>query len=422
MILKILSIAFILFLTMLISGVVCGDEFRMPPDTPGVYKATTMNSENPNLLIGGIGQNGRDPAQNDQYIKMAEQIGAIYIPTYYTGAQETDAAEVNLAASWYNTYVYPNGLTYKPTYQNGLENNALTDETYNTIVAYSGGTVTAVTALAEQGVKCHTLILISPIRGTPYENPMIPIDPKTTLTATKQDELYKETVKGLLDSGAVQRIVIIQSTDDRIQFGGFYQAQFKEGEVAGIDVYPVDLKSSGEEAHKEIFGEYAKDHLKIGKNGRVYYSSQPISQETTPSAALAALGIGFPQLSPSTSGISWFSDQNKDGSDGLETSGATYSDKANDVWYVDAFYWSGDRNLLEKPAAPYRFASGEINTYGYNWIYLPYSRTGITFTPGYADWAVDTLASMGISIGAGVGPLDDGQVGGGLGGGGGEGW
>ncbi len=130
-----------------------------------------------------------------------------------------------------------------------------------------------------------------------------------------------------------------------------------------------------------------------------------------------------PQLSPySTSGISWSSDQNKGGSDGLETTGTTYSDKANDVWYVDAFYWSGDRNLLEKPAAPYRFASGEINTYGYNWIFLPYSQTGIRFSPGYADWAADTLASMGISVGAGVGPLDDGQVGGGLGGGGGESW
>lgn len=409
MILKIRSIAFILFLTMLISGVVYGDEFRMPPDAPGVYKATTMNSENPNLLIGGIGQNGRDPAQNDQYIKMAEQIGAMYIPTYYTGAQGTDAAEVNLAASWYNTYVYPNGLTYKPTYQNGLENNALTDETYNTIVAYSGGTVTAVTALAEQGVKCHTLILISPIRGTPYENPMIPIDPKTTLTATKQDELYKETVKGLLDSGAVQRIVIIQSTDDRIQFGGFSQAQFKEDEVAGIDVYPVDLKSSGEEAHKEIFGEYAKDHLKIGKNGRVYYSSQPISQETTPSAALADLGLGFPGLSPETSG---FSLRSVDGTNVPETSGASYFDQANNVWYIDAYGWRWtDKSLYERPAAPRRFVSGELNTYGYNWIYLPYERTGMTHGPDYDAWVEEYLASMGQSApSAGYGLLiDEGQ-------------
>jgi len=411
MILKIRSIAFILFLTMLSSGVVYGDEFRMPPDAPGVYKATTMNSENPNLLIGGIGQNGRDPAQNDQYIKMAEQIGAMYIPTYYTGAQGTDAAEVNLAASWYNTYVYPNGLTYKPTYQNGLENNALTDETYNTIVAYSGGTVTAVTALAEQGVKCHTLILISPIRGTPYENPMIPIDPKTTLTATKQDELYKETVKGLLDSGAVQRIVIIQSTDDRIQFGGFSQAQFKEGEVAGIDVYPVDLKSSGEEAHKEIFGEYAKDHLKTGKNGRVYYSSQPISQATTPSAALAALGLGFPELSPDASG---FSVTNAGETDVPETSGVSYFDQANDVWYIDAFEWHyGDRSNYDKPAAPRRFVSGELNTFGYNWVSLPYSRTGMTYDQDYFNWCAETLAALGQSApSAGYGLLiDDSQSG-----------
>jgi len=67
-------------------------------------------------------------------------------------------------------------------------------------------------------------------------------------------------------------------------------------------------------------------------------------------AALSALGIGTPQLSPSDSGIIWFSDQSRDAP---ETSGdKTYFDKANDVWYVDAFSWSGDRSQHSKPAAP----------------------------------------------------------------------
>lgn len=114
---------------------------------------------------------------------------------------------------------------------------------------------------------------------------------------------------------------------------------------------------------------------------------------TTPIAALAALGIGTPQLSPSDSSIIWLSDPNEDVP---ETSGETYFDKANDVWYIDAFEWHGDRGLYDKPAAPYRFVSGELNTWGYNWIYLPFERTGLTYDQGYYDWAAETLASMGM--------------------------
>ncbi len=126
-------------------------------------------------------------------------------------------------------------------------------------------------------------------------------------------------------------------------------------------------------------------------------------------------GLGIPQLSPSTSGPSWSPDQNKERSDIPETSGTTFIDQANNVWYIDAFSWSGDRSLYDKPAAPYRFISGELNTYGYNWIYLPFERTGMTYDQGYADWVSETLASMGMSApSAGYGLLiDEGQNGGG---------
>lgn len=274
MLLKAQSMTFILFLLMLSSGVVFGDEIRADMDAPGEYKPDTMNQESPNLLIGGIGQNGPNPEDNPNYTELAYQIGAMYIPMYYSDeAGLEDEGQVNLAASWFKSYIYPNGLTYWPKYENGLENTALTDKTYNTIVAYSGGTVTAVTALAEQDVKCHTLILISPIRGAPYKNPLIPVDIETALTFPNQDKSYKDAVKGLLDSGAVQRIVIIQSSkDDRIAFGTHYQARFNKGEVSGIDVYNIKLETSGEQGHLEIF-EHAKDHLTLGRNGRVYYES-----------------------------------------------------------------------------------------------------------------------------------------------------
>ncbi len=201
--------------------------------------------------------------------------------------------------------------------------------------------------------------------------------------------------------------------------------QFKTRQSEITNLFDVNSVNSISHPNKDGASEYARViESSIGSKGPGWLTSTAPANTGIPKSLLKKeflASLKTPMLSP-TSGISWVSDQNKAGTDGLETSGATYSDKANDVWYVDAFYWSGDRNLLEKPAAPYRFASGEINTYGYNWIFLPYSQTGIRFSPGYADWAADTLASMGISVGAGVGPLDDGQVGGGLGGGGGESW
>jgi hypothetical protein len=143
-------------------------------------------------------------------------------------------------------------------------------------------------------------------------------------------------------------------------------------------------------------------------------------QKMNKAAELANQRLGTPQLSPSTSGVSWSSDQPNGGSDMSKTSdtseksGTLYTDKANDMWYVDALSWSGDKNLLPKPAAPLHFASGELNTYGYNWVYLPYEQTGITYSQGYLDWVGETLASMRSGLGAGVGPLvDEGQNGGG---------
>lgn len=121
-----------------------------------------------------------------------------------------------------------------------------------------------------------------------------------------------------------------------------------------------------------------------------------------------------PMLSP-TSDTSGFSVQNKDGTDVPETSGVTYFDQANDVWYIDAFSWSGDRGQYDKPAAPGRFVSGELNTFGYNWVSLPSSRTGLWYDQGYFDWCTETLASLGQSApSAGYGLLiDESQSGGG---------
>lgn len=141
-------------------------------------------------------------------------------------------------------------------------------------------------------------------------------------------------------------------------------------------------------------------------------SQEDDAGEGKTSLAALMLQIGSPLLVPE---ITWFSDQSKEGSEEQDQSGVSYFDQANDVWYIDAYSWSGDKSLYDKPAAPLHFISGELNTYGYNWVFLPYSQTGISYTQGYLDWVTETLASMGQSApSAGYGLLiDDSQNGGG---------
>lgn len=134
------------------------------------------------------------------------------------------------------------------------------------------------------------------------------------------------------------------------------------------------------------------------------------SGSASSSSKLAKHGLGAPQLSPSTADTFGFSTQNSEGANApkiTDNADGTYLDKKTDVWYVDAFEWSGDRGL-PKPAAPLHFVSGELNTYGYNWVYLPYSQTGMTYSPGYRNWVEEYLASIGSAgTGAGVGTLID---------------
>jgi len=277
MVLEKRSFALMLLLIMLFSGVVSGVDTNWLQGSseviPGVYKPTTMNEENPNLLIGGIRQNSSDPNKDTAEKEMADQLGAIYVPTYYSGPAKDQADEIKKIASDV-LEVRKASLSgkegYEATYQNGLKSDSLKGKTYNTIVAYSGGTVSAVTALEKQGVRCHTLILISPMIG---------------MEGGSTDLVYKNQIKQLLESGAAQRIVVIQSPDDQPTGNIIYQAKFKKDEISGVDVYDVDLKTTGIDAHKEIFYEYAKEHLKRGSNGRVYY--MPSGADRNPPIVLA---------------------------------------------------------------------------------------------------------------------------------------
>jgi hypothetical protein len=302
MLLKIRSLAFILLLAMLFSGVVCGK----------------------NLLIGGIDQDQKEISDNAAF---ASQIHANYEPTYTEDKTLSNAQEVRDAA------------LDKPTKQNGLDLSELKGQSYDTIVAYSGGTASAITALdpkSKQGVTCNTLILISPmsagvpdwylvaagvasgVAGTvaavpgavlgaatgpaaPVAAPVLAVFgftvgagamgmATTPLAEQLARDNYQAQINRILSSNppVVKNIIVIQSEKDKLPLDYVYQARFPQGtkNVNGIQitVHNVDLKGTGKDAHIELFT-YAKANLKTDKTdntGKVYYvPDQPtLNQES----------------------------------------------------------------------------------------------------------------------------------------------
>lgn len=411
--LKIWQLALMLFLLMAVSGVVSGK----------------------NLLIGGIWQSSEDQLTNQNWAKLfSDKYGAEYeyIPTYSNGAE--DVADVTKATP--KMVVYKDSSTgaiaplietasWERTDNNGLNNpllDGVNNDHYDIIYAHSGGARTAVTALLYQGVTADTLVLIAPAMGS------------------EDRELYLWEIQQLLYSEPpiVKNIVVYQSVSEHkglvgLPLSNLWEGIFNPGDIVSdkFKIYNLNDEQlggkTGIDAHKQMWDtalnlELDRDPLTIAPKPtdeellkyNIDHNAVQGNFIKDPIKELFQKGLGFPLLS-STSDTSGFSSQNKEETDVPETSGATYLDKANNVWYVDAFSWSGDRSLLEKPAAPYRFISGEINTYGYNWIYLPLEQTGLRYSPGYADWVADTLASMGISAPtAGYGLLvDESQNGGG---------
>ena len=450
MVLKIWSLAIVSLLVMLFSGVVCGVEYS-------------------NLLLGGIGQEESPCAEpcssaaNSNYKGIAADLDAYYFPMYTYANRFDNIGEVQSAA------------TGDPTDQNGLTNAALhgtenDPKEYDTILAYSGGTATALTALAnydEYRVTCDTLILVSPMSAGVSDEIFAKIrktyeedcdgtacakllgnswDIKTANDQTTAN--YRAQVRVILESDppVVNNIVVITSPQDELipfvsyifQVRDFeqYTSETEGGRTVDINpaisittqVVPLtQLEDNGEEAHRQLFSEYAKNHLSNTDGGVVEFNPEGnpavVEEVEKPNLAVEALGLGAPLLSPPSSDISWFSDKNNEGSGVSEASGVSetsggdlYTNKKDDVWYIDALrYEFGDKSNYQKPGAPLRFASGEFNSYGYRWIYQPYEQTGIPYSQGYLNWVEEYLASIGSSgPGAGAGLLvDDGPNGGG---------
>ena len=160
-------------------------------------------------------------------IGLCDQNQAIYVPAYYSNNLVSHCQEVDNAAKLI------------PTDQNGLLSYALNKMGYDTIIGYSGGTATAVTALYKLGVKCDTLILISPMKGT------------------LSDPDYENEIKAILTSGAVNHIEVIWSLKEDIPskpIPAFYEAQISSSwdSKNRITVHEEPLtqdKNNGLQAH-----------------------------------------------------------------------------------------------------------------------------------------------------------------------------
>lgn len=257
------SLAFLLLLIMLFSGVSCG------------Y----------NLILGGINQSEPcvepcSSAANDDYKEIAASLDAYYFPMYYKDLG-SNIEEVRKAALG------------EASEQNGLENGALKNHHYETIVAYSGGTSTAVTALADKtkyGLTCDKLVLVSPMAagirldmpetsGASPEGDLV-IDILQIAADIENAKLYfKKQVDEIRANNPNIKIIVIQSPDDKPSLlSDTYQYWF-DGKDPGIEVYEADLTKTGEEAHKEIFFNYAASHLANDGSGIKF---SPTGQSTKP--------------------------------------------------------------------------------------------------------------------------------------------
>jgi len=281
-----------------------GPGFVRPEVSPPEVIPQVYNQGKPNLFIGGIQQKGPDPNQNDQaYRTFADQNQAIYVPTYYSGDLIKDGVEVDNAAQSIRTY------------ENGLKDAALNDQKYGTIFAYSGGTTSVVTAMAEQNVKADTLILISPMRGGLGQGASLAASSDLKSNFDWQGEFAKNIQK-ILASGT--KIIVIQSPDDNPPLGSDYQYKFPTDTSSAITVYSVNLAKrgltpidQGVNAHLDIFFVYAKNHIRNGvvtpDKPLVVTPAKPLKAFLTKNA-LTSLGLASPLLSPPSSDMSNWAD------------------------------------------------------------------------------------------------------------------
>ena len=369
------------------------------------------------LFINGIDTSKTDQDNIQKWVdtlNLNPEYDAHYVPTFGPGI-DVGTQEVKKATPVVNFQKDPTGLLEEPLYAseptptdlNGLNNGLLNNgEDYNTIYAHSGGTRTAVTALMTQNVKTDTLVLMSPVTYT-----------------IESKESFNNELRYLLQTGKVNKIIVYESPTDNLPGGEFYQMKYDPNNpginpIKGtFEVRKLDLGIF--DAHKQMWYTVLKDDfgsspvatpnplqkvgsalkkslMSLAKNFAQYGMTSPLlappSSEMTPSAMSSS------QYSEVSTGPNGNNPQT-----GYAQVGNMY------VWYLDQFHWEGQPDPAHPgvPAVPLHFTNGALNTYGYGWIDLPYSQTGMTYDQGYADMVSAYVASNGgfNGVAAGAGPL-----------------
>lgn len=260
MVLKIWSLVIVSLLVMLHLGVVSGADLSFK-SFYAPYYPDNINHKEPNLFIGGILQKSPNADRTDsKWRDFADNNKAIFVPTYYS-LLDANLVAVNLAAQ--SGRQVDGSTIFGATDENGLTRNELNGKKYNTIIAYSGGTTTVVTAMADQNVEAKTLILISPIMGGALGD-----------TFDYKGEFEKRLQK-IISKGT--KIIVIQSPDDTLPLGdesliaAGYQYRFPVSNIPAdswlseIAVHNVELGKSGVGGHQDIFDTYAMENIKSGR-------------------------------------------------------------------------------------------------------------------------------------------------------------
>ena len=224
------------------------------------YVPTTVNKAKPNLFVGGILQKSPNADLTDQkWRDFASNNNAIFVPAYYSGSIVSDTSAVNDAAK--SGTIDENGLTRKgATGENGLIRDELNEYSpgksrqYGTIIGYSGGTTTVVKAMATQGVKADTLILISPMQGWILNDNF------------DWNAEFENNIETILSLNHGIKIIVLQSENDILPFE-LGQYKFMKGRFPNnVEMHNVKLENCGAipPCHNYFFDTYAMENIKNG--------------------------------------------------------------------------------------------------------------------------------------------------------------
>jgi hypothetical protein len=279
MVFRIQYLTFILSIIMLFSSIGSSTDFE-------VYTPSSYDSNHPNLFVGGILEKSSNGDSAEQkWRDFADHNNAVFVPAYYSreilfdptnvDPMALDINAVNAAARSEATDL--NGLTRDELGANG-------PRSYGTIIGYSGGTTSVITAMAVQDVKAETLILISPMMGN-NEN---------------SGEVFEQKIRSIIEANPNIKILVFQSEQDIMpgQADFLYNDYLLNMFPDNIEVYSIKLplETCGLFCHNYFFDTWAKENIKNG----AYVGSVVAKTPVVKTPISQVLGLSAPLWSQPT--------------------------------------------------------------------------------------------------------------------------